>query len=144
MFPRICEDTGGKATASKVQRKKVLSSLSSSEAFRIKGERVAFKRWFSWLRAAEAHDKVWHSRLLCMLYLGIKTGVWKGAGSCPYWAGGDAAPGPEEPGEEEDSDPEEKKDVAEAAATGVAKAKALAASSSGEAAEFKTNYSIRT
>eukprot|EP00974_Lingulodinium_polyedra_P132658 11222653-Lingulodinium_polyedra.AAC.1 len=58
-----------------------------SEAFAVKGPRVALRRWFSWLPAAAFGDSTWHSRLLVLISLGVQLGLWEDWTKCPLWGG---------------------------------------------------------
>ena len=47
----------------------------------------AMNRWSSFCVAAEWHGRVWHSRLLAITALGIKTKVYTGMWDCPALGG---------------------------------------------------------
>eukprot|EP00974_Lingulodinium_polyedra_P096274 9334309-Lingulodinium_polyedra.AAC.1 len=74
--------------------------MASSEAFALKGPRVALRRWFSWVHAMQFHDRVWHTRLAALLSLGMRLGVYKHWSACPVW-GGPAAEAKAPKGEKE-------------------------------------------
>ena len=62
---------------------KILEAVANSKAFSKKGPRVVLKRWLSWVYAGNFHDKVWHSRLLVTISLGIQLGIYKDHRDCP-------------------------------------------------------------
>eukprot|EP00974_Lingulodinium_polyedra_P101114 9795881-Lingulodinium_polyedra.AAC.1 len=63
LYSAICADRHEAASGGK-HEVKVFEELASSAGFQRKGERVALRRWFSWLNSASWHDSEWHSRLL--------------------------------------------------------------------------------
>ena len=111
LLPLICADLGIKYDGSAEQAERIFQEMPESDAFVTKGEKVATKRWFSWLGAALAHDKHWHSRLCIMIALGMAEGVYKGYEQVPLWsdlskAARDALAKPDEDDDGDDGPPQ--------------------------------------
>ena len=54
---------------------------------RKKGEKVALRRWFSWIGASRAHDKLWHARLQIISAIGFSLDLWRSKVEFPWFAG---------------------------------------------------------
>ena len=131
LYAGMCEDKAERPTASPAHKRKMFEELL--EAFFKKGPRVALKRWFSFFDGAEFLDGVWHSRLLCMLYIGIATKTYKHYSKTPLWAApqaGQAVVG--------DSDDDEEEEKEKASAGSIAPAAAAASVAAGEGEEQET------
>eukprot|EP00974_Lingulodinium_polyedra_P011680 1128287-Lingulodinium_polyedra.AAC.1 len=68
----------------------MLCDLANSKGFLCKGPHTALRRWFSWVGSAKWHDSCWHARLLSMVYLGIRMGVYRTHWECPFWTSGES------------------------------------------------------
>jgi hypothetical protein len=64
LYEPLCADLQEEAAGTPEHKLQVLSQAVSSSLVRKKGEKVALRRWFSWVGASQAHDRLWHSRLL--------------------------------------------------------------------------------
>ena len=113
LYAAMCNDRGEEPTGAAAHRKQVLRDNLRGKAFERKGPRVALKRWFSWLQAAAWHDECWHSRLLVILFLGMKSRVYKSAADTPYFGGAEGKFGGA--AEQVESSDDETKDAKEAA-----------------------------
>lgn len=99
-------------------------SVCANVGFLLQGPRVALRRWFSWLHSATFNLQCWHARLLAIVYIGMRLGVYTSVWDCPFWStGGDLGQQPPE----EASDEEQQQALVAAPA-----AVSAAASSSGD------------
>ena len=101
LYASICRDTLQEPAGTPAHQRKVLEEFADSEAFMRKGPRVALRRWFSWSQGATFHGRVWNSRLLSILYIGARLGVYKDKSAMPLWGGQGAAPPPAEDSEDD-------------------------------------------
>ena len=99
LYPAICNDRGGQATGSPEQRRQDLQKLSTQETFKAKGEKVANKRWFSWLKSADWHVESWHTGLYIHLATAMHLGLYKTAAQTPWFKQGEHTKGEDEPEE---------------------------------------------
>ena len=133
LFRRLVADIvryrGGTPTGTQEQEVEILQSFAASEGFSRKGPRVALRRWFSWFQSAQVNDRVWHSRLLSILHLGMVTKVYRHSSHTPLWRKGVGAA--TEPAEDSESDREAAADRDQAARVAIAVPNSAAASSSG-------------
>eukprot|EP00969_Alexandrium_andersonii_P322625 14254948-Alexandrium_andersonii.AAC.1 len=53
------------------------------------------KRWFSWMTAAQWHDRWWHTELLVLLHLAWSVGQCTTPGEMPWTRAPPAQPPPE-------------------------------------------------
>eukprot|EP00974_Lingulodinium_polyedra_P049075 4716786-Lingulodinium_polyedra.AAC.1 len=64
----------------------------------VKGDKVVLRRWFSWIPVCERHDRTWHSKLLVLIYVGIKAGIYRSWEEAPLWGSVGLKQPAEEPG----------------------------------------------
>ena len=83
LYEAIARDRKETPTGTTHHKLQVLEDLLTSKGFESKGPRVALRRWFSWFQASSWHDACWHSRALCLLYLGIQAGIYKSLEQSP-------------------------------------------------------------
>ena len=106
LYSALCKDRREEALGYLEHTRAVLTEALGSNAFCAKGEKVALRRWFSFFKAAQVHDASWHSRLLAVVYIGIKSGVYRDCWDCPFLGGVSTdpwrRPETEEPAEEEE------------------------------------------
>ena len=98
----------------------VFKSVRDGSCIAKKGHRTTFRRFFSWYLAHNWHDQHWHSKLLLIIYIGMRLGVYKSTDSLPtivrkLGASMAKADGAEEAGDE-DEDEQGRPDLREAAA----------------------------
>lgn len=98
-YPRNCKDYGITPTWAREHMAKRLQFVWK-EGLKRKEERMAMSRWFGFVKCASVHLKLWHSRLLVILFMGMSLGLYSSESEFPLWAGPTAskiAPGePEE------------------------------------------------
>ena len=66
-------------------RQALHDELATMAAFDVKGDRVRLKRWFSWCKEFPKLDRVWHARLLTLLFVGLASQVYKHVSDLPWW-----------------------------------------------------------
>ena len=86
-YPSICNDARQTVLGTEAHQAEVLQAMATSEAFALKGHRVTLKRWFSWMDAADFHDRTWHQRLLVITSIGMELGVCKSLQDIPFFGG---------------------------------------------------------
>jgi hypothetical protein len=76
LWPYILRDRGiaFHNSGGSAEREVFLRDLAGLAPGIVKGPKAAKSRWFSWLHAASFWDKHWHTRLLLVLYVGIRKG----------------------------------------------------------------------
>ena len=87
LYEDICRDQGSAAVGTPDHRAAVLSSLQTPSILGRKHDKVALRRWFSWVAAASSNLQSWHAKLLVITYVGIRQGVYKHVAQCPLWQG---------------------------------------------------------
>ena len=66
-YPWVCRDRDEPQAGTAAHQKQLLEDTRKSKLFDAKGERVATKRWFSWLKSAHYHRGHWHTQLFLLL-----------------------------------------------------------------------------
>ena len=84
-YEAICRDIGAEAYGDAAHKEEILQHATAGRLQQRKGERVTLSRWFSWMRAAQDHDALWHSRLLVITAIGLSLGLWKDAHAHPFF-----------------------------------------------------------
>ena len=126
LYEEICQDFKVTAHDTPQHRAQMFTHMAESKALTTKGAKVALRRWFSWVDAADQHDRVWNTRLLSLVLLGMVTGVYKDLYDVPLWKVQDRklpefADSEEEDEEEQDLGPAaEDEDIDDLAGQGVA------------------------
>ena len=87
LYARICADRGEAPRGTTAHRACIVQSLTHSELFESKGEKVALRRWFAWMGAWADKDNQWHGLLLVLVFVGVAQGVYKDVASSPLVAG---------------------------------------------------------
>ena len=113
LYPFACRDAGEEATYGS-HMSRMVKEMADAAAFKRKGTRAALRRWFSWMQAAMEHDPTWHSRLLAILYVGLRTRAYSSLEQLPFWRSGDVVTGGEV-ALEDSEDEAEHRDAAAAA-----------------------------
>ena len=86
-YPYLCKGANENPFGTREHNASFLRGLQESAGFGNKGPRTALRRWFSWLAGAEALDRVWHARLLVILHLGVRSGLYKSFEDAPFFGG---------------------------------------------------------
>ena len=68
MHKSICTDLCKKAIGTVEHMQDRFNYVMDSGAFDAKGDKVALRRWFSWVDAATHFDRIYHMRLLCVIH----------------------------------------------------------------------------
>lgn len=85
LWPLICRDRGEcDKICDAAHREAVFQEISQGSPWRLKGRKVSLTRWFAWIDAASGYDGNWHSKLLHIVYVGMKTGVLKDKVDCSF------------------------------------------------------------
>jgi len=87
LYESLCLDFQEEAVGTPEHKLQVLNQAVDSNVVRKKGEKVALRRWFSWIGASRAHDKLWHARLLFISAIGFSLGFWRSKEEYPWFAG---------------------------------------------------------
>ena len=87
LYDNICADIGVAAAGTHKHKEEVIRFLMDSRVLGKRHEKVATRRWFSWLSAANSNLQAWHSRLLIILFVGIRQGLYKDYKDTPLWGG---------------------------------------------------------
>ena len=87
LYESLCLDFQEEAVGTPERKLQVLNRAVDSNVVRKKGEKVALRRWFSWIGASRAHDKLWHARLLFISAIGFSLGFWRSKEEYPWFAG---------------------------------------------------------
>ena len=87
LYPGLCKDLGGSPVGTEAHMSKVLEGVASSEVVGKKGERVALRRWFSWMKSAAFHLKAWHTSILIHTFVCMHLGLFRSAADLPLFAG---------------------------------------------------------
>ena len=61
----------------------IFAAVRDGSCFRKKGFRTAFRRFFSWYQAHNWHDQHWHARLMMIIYIGLRQGVYTSISTLP-------------------------------------------------------------
>ena len=61
----------------------LFAAVRDGSCFRKKGIRTAFRRFFSWYHAHSWHDQHWHARLMMIIYIGLRQGVYTSISTLP-------------------------------------------------------------
>eukprot|EP00972_Heterocapsa_arctica_P093556 13799962-Heterocapsa_arctica.AAC.1 len=51
-------------------------SAGTADVFHKKQNKVTLRRWFSWAHAMKEFLPCWHSLLLCLMYMGLRDGMF--------------------------------------------------------------------
>ena len=70
-LPALCRDKGSQADGTESQRRTLVKQIRNVDGEAAKLPRVATKRWFSWMAGFKKHDRMWHSRLMFLVHLGM-------------------------------------------------------------------------
>ena len=85
-YPRVCRGWGEVPTWTKAHKEYVLRK-ACDEGSQSKLGRMAMNRWFSYVKCVPEHLPQWHSRLLFILMIGIRLGVYRDHSEFPLWGG---------------------------------------------------------
>ena len=91
VYTKICADkneTNNTAYGTVEHARRLFGALASDELFRLKGERVAMKRWFGWYAGFRTFRPKWHLMLLCLTFLGLKEGWYNKDDELPVFGVG--------------------------------------------------------
>ena len=83
LYELICIDQGITPTGTAVHNQQIFESLDDSHAFKKKGSKVFFRRWFSWVDACAFKDTVWHSTVLSLIMFAMSCGIYKNFSEVP-------------------------------------------------------------
>ena len=68
----------------------IFNSFTESNAFEVKGSKVALGRWFPWIGAAQFFDPLSHSRRLVLMCHGMVNGIYTTYLDVPIWTAADS------------------------------------------------------
>ena len=118
VYENICRDRGEEPDDSAVHKLPLISELVDASLYQRKGPRVALRRWFSWVGAAMYHNSEWHLRLLTILSIGLKLGLYKSKEDMPWFRGAGTSTKPgAEPAEPEAAQRQEAAQATQAASS---------------------------
>ena len=67
-YPAICRDRGEVPVGFQAHMESLMDALQNCDLLAQKGPHCLFKRWFSWVPAAQWHDRWWNTKALLMLF----------------------------------------------------------------------------
>ena len=85
VYPLVCKDLNMEAVGSLEHKAMVVEMMFAGDAFKIKGDKVSLRRWFSWLAAADKYLGLWHQRMFALIGLGQTMKVYKKYTDVPLW-----------------------------------------------------------
>ena len=85
VYPLVCKDLNIEAVGTPEHKGMVLEMMFAGDAFKIKGDKVSLRRWFSWLAAADKYLGLWHQRMFALIGLGQTMKVYKKYTDVPLW-----------------------------------------------------------
>ena len=87
LYPWICKDEPGEGeVGTESHMQKTLANLCNLPLLQKKGEHVALRRWFSWLRAAQFHLRNWHGSLFFHYSTAMHLGLYRNAADTPWFS----------------------------------------------------------
>ena len=88
LYALICNDLGVEAVGTLQHMQDIFDRVTLGDPLTRMGTFISTRRWFDWVDAAFAHEKVWHSRLLAIIVIGQLLGVYRDFGDVPLWSDG--------------------------------------------------------
>ena len=85
LYALICNDLGVEAVGTLQHMQDIFDRVTLGDPLTRMGTFISTRRWFDWVDAAFAHEKVWHSRLLAIIVIGQLLGVYRDFGDVPLW-----------------------------------------------------------
>ena len=87
LYESICEDFGVKPLDVPRHGADMFIHIADFKALETNGAKAALRRCFSWVEAADRHDRAWNTRLSTFIFLGMATGVYLNLLGVPLLAG---------------------------------------------------------
>ena len=83
LYEEICRDQGKPIVDTPEHKQLTLKDLITNKVLGKKHDKVAMRRWFSWIGAAFSHLPSWHSKLLVIMHIGVRMKVYPTCASLP-------------------------------------------------------------
>ena len=87
LYELIARDLGETATGTSQHMKTIFSEMVYGNIFQKKGEKVALRRWFSWVAGIDSLDCRWNNWLCTLINIGLSKGYYKTYQDVPMWKG---------------------------------------------------------
>ena len=110
LYPKMCQDANEGEVGTATHKAATLLDIKKVPLMNKKGERVALRRWYSWVKSASFHVQSWHTGLFVHMAVAMHQGLYKKADDTPLFVNKglptdeDLKPAPEEEGDQEAAD----------------------------------------